>query len=358
MITIIGTGHIFDLSDRISRTVSAYQPDLVAVELDRGRYRILEMERRNRRNGILPPVTITMVLKPSPVPFRFRILAYVQRKLAAMNNVFPGEEMLSAIDSAREAGAKIALIDRDIEKTFLSLNSAMGMKEKVRFSVSLVTGFFGIGAERRSMGDLIHEMERDHESVITEIARQFPGLKRALIDERDANMARALEDLEGRYPRILVFVGDAHLGGISRLLAERGIESEVVHLHSFMKSSFFEAQRLQLLGKRSTGNVCSNRGSSSGSSGGPCALSGTDTVVDPYAVSYSDPGAAPCSNLRPAPTPGSRGKPCPESCTGDGVMQRTDSVNIRIDYIPVPDLGHPVRGSGGDDVTPFQRHDL
>ncbi len=240
MITIVGTGHIFDLSDRIHRLILIERPDLVAVEIDRKRHAVLEMERRNRVNGVIPPVNIGMIFKPSPIPFRFRILSYVQRKLAAMNNVFPGEEMLSAMDSGRTIGAKIALIDRDINKTLTSLNNAMKGKEKIKFYFSLIAGFTGIGVKKRTIGSMIEEMESDYDSIIDELGVQFPGMKRALIDERDLNMANALKELEKEYPRILAFVGDAHLEGMRKLLEGWKITPDVIHLHSFMKRSFFE----------------------------------------------------------------------------------------------------------------------
>lgn len=237
MITIVGTGHIFDLSDRIHRVVQQYGPDLVAVELDRKRQAVLQMERRNRENGINPPVTIGMLFRPSPIPFRFRILGYIQKKMAAANNVFPGEEMLSAMDAARLIGVKIALIDRDINGTLSSLNRAMSTREKMRFYVALFTGFTGIGVrnEKRTIGSMIEEIESDYDSIIQELATQFPGMKKALIDERDQLMAHALFQLQKQYPNILAFVGEAHVEGMSRLLRLNGAEPEVIHLNSFMK---------------------------------------------------------------------------------------------------------------------------
>lgn len=237
MITIVGTGHIFDLKDRIIRLVQQRYPDLVAVELDRKRQVILEMERRNRERGINPPVTLSMLFRPSPVPFRFRIIGYIQKKLAAVNNVFPGEEMLSAMDAARLIGAKIALIDRDINKTLSSLNRAMSGWEKMKFYLSLISAFTGLGAKKGTIGSMIEQFESDYDSIITELGAQFPGLKKALIDERDLNMAKALYDLQDSYSGIIAFVGDAHVEGIRRLLEKWGTSPEIIHLHSFMKDS-------------------------------------------------------------------------------------------------------------------------
>jgi len=237
VITIVGTGHVFDLSHRITHLAHQRNPDLVAVELDRKRLNFLEMERRNRQNGIQPPVTIGMLFRPSPIPFRFRIIGYVQRKLAAANNVFPGEEMLSAVDAARLIGARIALIDRDINLTLGSLNQAMSPWEKIRFYLALFTSFTGMGTKGQTISSQIEKIAIDYDSVIQEIAREFPGLKRALIDERDLNMAFALFKLSKNYSRIVAFVGEAHVEGIKRLLENKGIHPDTVHLHSFMNHS-------------------------------------------------------------------------------------------------------------------------
>jgi pheromone shutdown protein TraB len=242
VITIVGTGHVFDLSDKIYRLIHKIRPDLVAVELDRSRLGMLQMERRNREKGIETPVSIGMLLKPSPIPFRFRIIGYIQKKLAAANNVFPGEEMLTGVEAGRSIGAKIALIDRDINKTLYSLNKAMTSREKLRFYFALFAGFTGLGGgKKETIHSQIERISNDYDSVIEEIGKQFPGLKRALIDERDLNMAYALTRLNDTYPTIIVFVGEAHVTGMKRLLEKKGIHPDIIHLSSFMNDAVPQA---------------------------------------------------------------------------------------------------------------------
>ena len=45
------------------------------------------------------------------------LLAYVQKKIGDDMGVKPGAEMLSAIEEAEASGARVALIDRDIQVT-------------------------------------------------------------------------------------------------------------------------------------------------------------------------------------------------------------------------------------------------
>lgn len=348
MITIVGTGHVFDLSGRIYHLVQGLQPDLVAVELDSGRHKILEMQRRKKERGETTEVSMKMLFKPSPVPFRFRLIALLQNRLAAAHDVLPGEEMLSAIDAARSIGVKIALIDRDINKTIESLSKSMSFKEKIKFYYAILSGFrvtvgrrekgrdtsitlkemgverniarepddgsgepmamgsegrmdkeigpgkgqememgigrvmekesgdnaeLGTGNERVKENDVnkgrplkrgfrskfgyffgrkstrgsdpkavtlqsqIEMIERDYDSVILELSKEFPGLKKALIDERDMNMANALMELSKSFGNIIAFVGEAHVEGMKRIMETRDVQPKIIHLTSLLGNS-------------------------------------------------------------------------------------------------------------------------
>ena len=53
--------------------------------------------------------------------------------------------------------------------------------------------------------------------------REFPGLYKALVAERDMYMARRLAGLSGGFERIVVVVGAAHLPGLQRMLGGKGL---------------------------------------------------------------------------------------------------------------------------------------
>ena len=52
MITIIGTGHVFDLSSNLNFLFDKKKPDLICVELDKDRYIILSMRNSDSKQFI------------------------------------------------------------------------------------------------------------------------------------------------------------------------------------------------------------------------------------------------------------------------------------------------------------------
>src|SRR3990170_3776356 len=99
-ITIVGTSHISPDSVRKARDVILKErPQCVAVELDPERYTFLESK-----------VQMHASLR-NPMYF---ILNSMQTWLGAKTGVMPGSEMISAINTGKEVGAKVVLIDMDI----------------------------------------------------------------------------------------------------------------------------------------------------------------------------------------------------------------------------------------------------
>jgi len=235
LITIIGTGHIFDLSSRIFYLIKGLKPDIVAVELDPRRYRVLEMERQMKGSGREVNIRLSDLFARSPVPFKYRLIAYLQRRLASSNDVFPGMDMLSAIDAAREVGAKIALIDMSLERTLSRLQESMKRMEKLKFYLALLSGG-RLGGKRATMKAQIERIESDYDSVLEEIAQDYPGLKKVLIDDRNMHMAVAVLDITRKFENVLVVVGDAHVEGIRRILESEGVNAVVVHLNRLLNN--------------------------------------------------------------------------------------------------------------------------
>ena len=237
LVTIMGTAHIFDLSSRISFYIKKLKPDVVAVELDPERYLVMKREREMKEKGMDVDIHLRDLLSSSAIPFRYRLMAYLQRRLAASNHVFPGTDMLSAIDAAREVGATVALIDMSLRKTLANLQNAMKPIEKVRFYFTLLTGG-RIGGKKLPLSAHLRRIESDYDSVLYEIAKIYPGLKKVLIDERDMHMARAIIDISMSYENVMAVVGDAHVEGIRRIIEKEGINVSILHLSRLMDNGF------------------------------------------------------------------------------------------------------------------------
>jgi len=113
-IILVGTAHVSSKSvAEVNEVIEKEKPDIVAVELDRGRYQALRGEEDVRE------INVKELLSGGRF-YEFllhTLLAYIQRKIGEDTGVKPGEEMLSAVEMAEKTGARVALIDRDIRVT-------------------------------------------------------------------------------------------------------------------------------------------------------------------------------------------------------------------------------------------------
>ena len=70
-------------------------------------------------------------------------LSYLQRKIGDDLGVDQKRsEMLAAIETAEEIGARVALIDRDISLTLQRAINQMSILEKARFVWGIIASFF------------------------------------------------------------------------------------------------------------------------------------------------------------------------------------------------------------------------
>src|SRR5687767_7647561 len=114
-ITLVGTGHVFDIRARVREEIRRRAPSVVGIELDGPRYHAL----RNRHTQ-----------DRRKAPFFYRLMADFQTRIANEYGVEAGDEMLAAADEARELGVPLALIDADAQQTFQRLLREMRFGEK------------------------------------------------------------------------------------------------------------------------------------------------------------------------------------------------------------------------------------
>lgn len=109
---IVGTAHVSKESiEDVLVAIREFNPDVVAVELDPGRYSAL------KRQAADPSVKEVLEAKNFTQLLVQWILAYLQRKIGLDVGVEPGAEMKAAIDEAESRGIRVALVDRDIRIT-------------------------------------------------------------------------------------------------------------------------------------------------------------------------------------------------------------------------------------------------
>jgi pheromone shutdown-related protein TraB len=231
-VTIVGTAHVSEKSiSEVNQIIEREKPDIVAVELDRGRYQALKGEEEVRE------INVKDLLSSGKFNYFLLqwLLAYVQKKIGADMGVKPGAEMLAAIETAEKTGARVALIDRDIQVTLGRFWSKMSFFEKLKLFGSLIGASFGIGTEEIDI-----ETVTDEDVVtqlVSELRKVAPSAASILIDERDAFMAKNLLDLS-KEGNVVAVVGAGHREGIKKYLDAPESLPSVQELTTLPKKGF------------------------------------------------------------------------------------------------------------------------
>lgn len=141
-------------------------------------------------------------------------LTYMQNKIGDDVGVKPGAEMLAAVEAAEEIGAKVALIDRDIQITLKRALNQMSLWEKLKFTYGILASFF---TSDEDMEDIEKIKEGDTLAEVMEYFQEMsPKAYNVLVNERDAYMARMLLDIpEGQ---VVAVVGAGHQSGIKKYM--------------------------------------------------------------------------------------------------------------------------------------------
>jgi len=133
-VTVVGTAHVsHDSVAEVEETIERERPDVVAVELDEGRYRQLKGETPEDLDpgDVLSGNTVYQFLA-------YWLLSYVQTRLGERFDIEPGADMLAAVETAEANGIDVALVDRDIQETIQRLWKRMRLREKLRLVGGLV----------------------------------------------------------------------------------------------------------------------------------------------------------------------------------------------------------------------------
>ena len=212
-ITIIGTAHVSQKSiDEVTMAIHEIQPDIVAIELDRGRY--LGMKRQLED----PSVESVLESKNFNQLLIQWMLAYIQRKIGMDVGVEPGADMKAASQEAEQLGIPIELIDRNIAITMNRFWQSMSIFEKAKMFYALATSL--VTDDLEDAIDIDEMTKDDMVSLAMEEFHTFsPRGAHALISERDAFMAHNLIQLTTKHEKIIAVVGAGHKKGIEAYLA-------------------------------------------------------------------------------------------------------------------------------------------
>lgn len=215
MITLIGVGHVFAISNQVTQLIRSKRPDVVCIELDRARYQSLRSRSRSGR-----------------VPIQYSLLAMFQRKMADKFGVEVGDEMLAAATAAQEIDAKVALVDVDASAMLAMLWKKMTMRERVKL---LVGALIGLVSSKETVEREMEAFQNDDEAYLNTIGEQFPIIKKVLIDDRNRIMAQRISKVAETHANVVAVIGDGHVPGIAAELARDDVE--VVRLKQLMSGA-------------------------------------------------------------------------------------------------------------------------
>lgn len=114
-ITLIGTAHVSAESiSEVENVISDVKPDCVAIELDEKRYESITNPDKYRELDIIK----VLKRKEGFLLLANIVMASFQKRMGKNAGVKPGEEMVAAINKAKELNIPTALVDRPIQITF------------------------------------------------------------------------------------------------------------------------------------------------------------------------------------------------------------------------------------------------
>ncbi|MBA3451763.1 MAG: TraB/GumN family protein [Deltaproteobacteria bacterium] len=207
---IIGTAHVSQRSvDEVRQVIAQVKPDVVAVELCKGRHDALT------KNSAFRELDVFKVVREGKTLYLLAHLALssYQRKIGASLGVKPGAELLAAVNAANDNGIPVELIDRDINVTLKRTWRNLGLWKRSTLLTSLFVGWDsgkGEPVDEKAIESL--KEPKALSEMLSELGKAVPEIKAPLIDERDTYLASKLTDSPGR--RIVAVVGAAHVPGM------------------------------------------------------------------------------------------------------------------------------------------------
>jgi pheromone shutdown-related protein TraB len=205
---IIGTAHVSNKSVlEVEKNIRLRTPDTVCIEIDESRYRSIS-EQDAWKN-----LSIPQVLRQGKgfLLLANLVLSSFQKRIGLDLGVKPGEEMMRAIEVAKELNIPYAFCDREINITFKRAWAKTDFRGKVKMLAAMASSVFT--NEKLSPTEIEKLKEKNElENMLDELSKFLPSIKTVLIDERDRNLATKIFEAPGN--TILAVVGAGHVPGI------------------------------------------------------------------------------------------------------------------------------------------------
>ena len=235
-ITLVGTAHVSKESvEEVKETIQTLQPDCVAVELDEKRADSIQNADRYSQLDLVK----VFKRKEGFLLLANLILSSFQKRMGMNVGVKPGDEMLAAMDAARESETPFVLVDRPIQITLKRAWAKNSFWGKCKLLATLISSAFS--KEEPDPSEIEKLKERNEmDSMMNELAEYMPVIKEVLIDERDRYLASKIWDAQGS--NIVAVLGAGHLPGVQawlEKLSSKAASSDVSEISIVPKGGIF-----------------------------------------------------------------------------------------------------------------------
>lgn len=215
---VIGTAHVSQRSvDEVKQVIEQVNPDVVCVELCKGRHDALT------KDSAFRDLDVFKVVREGRGLYLLAHLALssYQRRLGASLGVKPGAELLAAVNAAKDRGIPVELIDRDINITLKRTWANLGLWKRSMLLSSLLVGWDdkkGEAVTEKTVEDL--KEPKALSEMLTELGRAVPEVKGPLVDERDQYLVSKMTDVGAGKRKVVAVVGAAHVPGMTANLGK------------------------------------------------------------------------------------------------------------------------------------------
>lgn len=220
-ITLIGTAHVSKESiEEVTNTIKELKPDCVGIELDEKRAESIQQSEKYSQ------LDIVKVLKNHQgfLLLANLILASFQRRMGLNVGVKPGDEMLAAMNTAKELNIPTVMVDRPIQTTLKRAWAKNSLWGKCKLLASLLSSAFSKEEiDSSEIENLKNNSEMD--SMMNELAEYMPVIKQVLIDERDQYLATKIWESDGK--NVVAVLGAGHLPGVTAHLEKLAAGTEI-----------------------------------------------------------------------------------------------------------------------------------
>ena len=211
-IILVGTAHVSKESvEMVESVILAEKPDTVCVELCQARFQSIMKKDQWLEMDIIKVIKE----KKAFLLLSNLLLASFQKRIGEKLGVKPGEEMIRAIQTANVTGSELCLADRDITITLSRTWRSTGFWSKIKMMFQLA---LSLGEAEDIDEKTIEEMKQSDmlESILAEVEKSHPQLRKILIDERDQYLAHKIKTSPG--DKIVAVVGAGHVPGILKYI--------------------------------------------------------------------------------------------------------------------------------------------